>query len=536
MSLTRMHEVLPVALEAIKFREEELNGKRYFVAPVVLLVEGVHVGLSGKRVYYSKEAIENVRSVWNGAPLVLQHPLKNGMLVSANDPTVLAAQGIGRVFNVSAKGGKLKGEAWHEIEKTEQLAPGLIEAYQNDIQMEISTGLYQDLQVESGEFDGVQYDFVSNNFVLDHLALVPGYVGACSYKKGCGIRANRGNETAADKEHAMADKKKDVDYTKQQIHSDSDNPNAPNDMWPRTMVSRVLAWLSSLMSSNASEMSHDEIRDAIRAKLNETVAEKQQAWPMEVYDDYVIYEIDTFGEPSVGGGVDLFKRDYSIDDKGNVTLGSEVIKVEREISYVPVTEGNVADTSTGTNDDKEVVVETKEMVDGLIACEKTKFTEEDREQLMALNMCLLQKLSAPESPPTEPKADPPAPAPAANQEADPPVPAKPATFAEVLASATPEVQAMVNRGLLRDKKEKDQLIANIKANERSEFTDGWLASRTIEELQGIAKFGNIAVTANYSGQLGGVPAKPRETKKMVFPKVWTEEQIAGIKPEATPTA
>jgi hypothetical protein len=80
-----------------------------------------------------------------------------------------------------------------------------------------------------------------------------------------------------------------------------------------------------------STLSHDQIRDALRAALCAGKGDNYYCWPREVFDDYVIYEIEA---PT---GQALYRRGYTIDGDGNVTLGDEQ-PVRVETKYVPVTE------------------------------------------------------------------------------------------------------------------------------------------------------------------------------------------------------
>lgn len=82
------------------------------------------------------------------------------------------------------------------------------------------------------------------------------------------------------------------------------------------------------------ELSHDDIRNQLAAALR---AEKQAAglgssylYPREVYDDYLVYSVES------PAGDKLFKRSYTIDDTGKVTLGDDSAEVKAETVYTPL--------------------------------------------------------------------------------------------------------------------------------------------------------------------------------------------------------
>ena len=54
---------------------------------------------------------------WNGVPVTINHPTdERGNYVSANSPDMIAKFEIGRIFNAEIVDGKLKAEAWLDIE------------------------------------------------------------------------------------------------------------------------------------------------------------------------------------------------------------------------------------------------------------------------------------------------------------------------------------------------------------------------------------------------------------------------------------
>ena len=167
-----------------------LGGKSHLVIPVVAIVEGVLNGL-----LYTQSEISKFVASWNGRPVPVGHPKgKDGGYISANSPSLDDSVNIGKFFNATHEGGKLKGEIWIDVKKAESLGySDIVKHFEKGLMMEVSTGLYSDSRQEAGTFNGVDYMGIAQHIRPDHLALLPHDVGACSIEDGCG--AMRTNET-----------------------------------------------------------------------------------------------------------------------------------------------------------------------------------------------------------------------------------------------------------------------------------------------------------------------------------------------------
>jgi len=177
-----------------KVKTETLNGKEYLVAPVSMIVPGVLPGSEGNALYTKSRINERVNR-WNQMPLVVNHPKNSsGEYISARDPKILNNQGIGFVFNV--KGGKtLSGEAWFDVEKSNEVDPRIIEKLEANENIELSTGSFVKASKRSGKYKGKKYTHVVNSFDPDHLAILLDDEGACSLEDGCGVLVNENGET-----------------------------------------------------------------------------------------------------------------------------------------------------------------------------------------------------------------------------------------------------------------------------------------------------------------------------------------------------
>lgn len=171
-------------------RRESFEGREHLVVPVVMVVQGVLQGSDGN-VLFPPEEIDKYPAAWNGRPIPVLHPEQNGAQVSANSPDIIEKNTIGSIFNAYSEGGKLKAEAWIDVEKAIRLGnEPLLAQLENGEVVEISTGYFSDLEPKRGAWEGVDYIGVHRNIRPDHLALLPGEVGACSIEDGCGTRVN----------------------------------------------------------------------------------------------------------------------------------------------------------------------------------------------------------------------------------------------------------------------------------------------------------------------------------------------------------
>jgi len=181
--------MLHASLSALgtSLRRDSYDGRECVIAPVVLLVEGVHNDL-----FYPADEIAATARAWNGIPVPIFHPERNGSYVSANSPEVISERSVGRMFNIryDERYRSLKGDAWIEIAKAQAIYPELLSLLESGGRIEVSTGLFTSDDGTPGEWRGESFTSTVRNFQPDHLAILPGGEGACNWEDGCGIRAN----------------------------------------------------------------------------------------------------------------------------------------------------------------------------------------------------------------------------------------------------------------------------------------------------------------------------------------------------------
>src|ERR1041385_2489586 len=88
-------------------RTEMFEDREHLVVPVVALMEGViHAVNAATPEFVPGPLLASAPYGWNGRPLVLGHPTRDGQQVSANDARILESQGFGFIQNARAAGKK----------------------------------------------------------------------------------------------------------------------------------------------------------------------------------------------------------------------------------------------------------------------------------------------------------------------------------------------------------------------------------------------------------------------------------------------
>ena len=429
-----------------------MEGREWLVVPMIMLTEGVHNGSSGPGLYEGAE-IGKILLSWNHKPVVVYHPTQNGQSISACDPIVLTSRKIGVIMNTKYEDGKLKAEAWLDPDRMALVDDRILAAIESNTMMELSTGLFTDKVDESGVWNGEKYTWKAVNFVPDHLAVLPDMKGACSIPDGAGF-----------------------------LRMNSD----------KTGLERFKVDRKGLLMLVENEMGHDSIRQTIGSLLRVV---KGAAWVEEVYDSFFIYELE--GK--------LYRYSYSVDGE-KLTLTGEPEEVVRVTEYRTIN-GMFVGNEENENEKKGSRMDMKETVQALIDNEKTHWTEEDKDGLMAMPETTLKaledqaaevKVETPVEKPVVPKAVTP------KEEASP-VENKAKTTEEFIKEAPEGIREVLTNSMAVMQNEKSKLIAIITANKRNTFTEDMLASKSLEELSAIATLATEAEvekppTANYIGQ------------------------------------
>lgn len=167
---------------------EMWDGREHLVVPVVALQEAViHAVNAPTAEFVPASSLAASVGKWNGHPLVVGHPVKNGKQISAHSPEVLAKHGFGFIRSSAMTGNRLGMEAMVDVARLEALNQReLLADLRAGKGVEVSVGAFVEGNGVKGTHGGKAYDGEWTGIQPDHLAFLPGGIGACSMAMGCG--------------------------------------------------------------------------------------------------------------------------------------------------------------------------------------------------------------------------------------------------------------------------------------------------------------------------------------------------------------
>jgi hypothetical protein len=337
-----------------------IDGRPHLKVPVVALVEGVLTASNAPNAerVLADDIAESV-DAWEGMPFVMDHPRESGgRRLSARDPKVRERYAFGHVTNarMSNDGKRLLMDALLDPERAKAVGSDaerlLARAEAGDL-VSVSVGVLVDTEMGEGVHGGKRYAATWKNIVPDHLAGLPERVpGACSLEMGCGLP-----RAAAQKkeEKRMSVMERVVDAVRGAFRSATE-PTGPSD---------------------------DELRTSLQDGLYaEIEGEDLSVWVSELYEQDGMFVYST--TPVGGGEQTYYRRSYTADADGNVTLGDDAEEVKLRRVYEPVTQAEETEepveeelmseenrvASEGTGDDDSF------REDGALTEEETGMTEE----------------------------------------------------------------------------------------------------------------------------------------------------------------
>lgn len=373
MNKERMYRLVQ-ANENYSIRTQTHQGRPHLVVPVVMMVEGVHSGSHGP-LFHPREELGRYPASWDGIPVMIHHPEEEGENVSANSPELIDSSAVGRIYNTHMDGNKLRAEVWLDEERLRKESPDALEYIQQGFPLEVSVGVFTDEEYITGEHNGEHYTSVARNHRPDHLALLPGGVGACSWVDGCGIRTNTNNKKGGE---GVPMKNEKFEALKTQKAED------------------VVLLVEELI---ANQQGYKELINSLQRKLDAMDTGDRLHYLVEVYDGNFIYEVR-----SRGGETKFYKRGYQVNGDGSIEFGETPDEVRRQVDFVALEEegnkklirtkfsNNFSKKEVKTMSEKKKDPCCEDLVNELIANERTKFTDEDKELLLTMDEEFLTRL------------------------------------------------------------------------------------------------------------------------------------------------
>ena len=313
MKLSSIH-VKSLAINASNISTTTINGQEHYVirgaVPIVddIVMNG---GL------YPAEEINNSYLTMERKLMPLGHPMVNGKYVSANDPQAVNDYYAGAwAQNVSKANDKVVMDVYvnKAVADTKPDGKRLIQRLDDMITgnnadpIHVSTGLLLNKEQKAGESKQKKYSWVAHNMQFDHIAILLDEPGAGTPDEGVGMFVNADGQEA------------DVEST-----SLIDAANSLKDGWWNKV---------KFFISNASEMSFDDIYQALRMSINQD--DKKWRYVVSVWPDHFVYEED--GE---NAKPKLFDQKYLISDKVVTLVGDPVEVVRKPTEYEVKTNGEL---------------------------------------------------------------------------------------------------------------------------------------------------------------------------------------------------
>jgi len=425
-------------------RSEIYEGRSHIVVPVVMMVEGVHNGSQGPLLHLAEE-LGRFPESWNGIPVTIQHPTEDEMNVSANSPKVLAREKVGRIFNTHMDGDKLKAEVWLDEKRLQEQSEIALQAIREQKELQVSVGVFTDEENVPGEWHGESYEAIARNHRPDHLALLPGGTGACSWTDGCGIRVN--------KKGGKDVKKAELDLHQVTMYSSKN-----------TIVDHI----------TDNENGYREKLQLVQAELDRNDTQVKYHYLVELYDNKLIYEVRMQGESTT-----YYQQNYTVSVNDEVSFTGDPVEVQREVNFVALEERILPKRTKFSSNNENLKKEVKTMselkkapcpdrVDELIAHALTKYTEKDKEWLLTQEADDIEKMF-----PNEPEKKE---TPQLNEDVKKQVIED---YKKSLPTEDPEVLAQREYGLKIYKAHREKMVKSILANTE----DGTWAEDDFKEMK-----------------------------------------------------
>lgn len=462
-------------------REEQFQGKRYLVAPVIMLQEGVLQGANSSHPEFcSANAIAKQVLQWNGRPLVQNHPQIQGVYVSANDPKVLEDWSFGFVFNAHYGDKKLKAEAWIDLtvaaEKGGDFQDAVDRINAGEV-VEVSTGLYCDIMDVSGQYEGHQYTGEWDNVISDHLAILSkGIIGACSVEAGCGIPRLQEQKIRAQNMRLNTEALRT--FNPSTAGSDHDcgchgtcGECGGHDHVLTNEEKRAKAEADVASSIAVNALAGNVLMTDAMTILDSALEAKYGEAAAYIYVISATTEMCVFRSYNADWEGNTFQVAYDMSSTGDVTFTGEPEPVILLTQILPKPKVNADGTPVEEGPGDQPAGDAPANLEGdAMADQPGSNTADPAAQAPATVVEPTPAAAAPAAA---------APEPVANATSTP-------TVEQYLAAAPPEIQKLMSEALKTQAAAKASLVAKIKASTQNKFTDEQLNSFDVDILTNMA--------------------------------------------------
>lgn len=472
-------------------RMETLQDEEHMIVPVIALVEGVHQAANASNPELAlAEEFGKFPQSWNGRPILLNHPVRDGELVSANRTDVVNDDVFGNLYNAFIEDKSLKAEIWINTARVAEMGEDVqstVKRLKDGDLVEVSIGAFMSILDAKGTYGGKAYEGIWIDVVPDHMALLSeGTIGACSIEDGCG--APRINMRSSD--------------TEQGAPPSSSGPTNVAKSKKKSIFTELVEKFKALklnLGGSDDDISDADKRRRLDAALSDADPERAFIWIVAVFNSSVVYERNET----------LLMRSYAVDNAGNVSVEDDIIAVFVKTTFEPV-EPSPQGASTMTDLEKRVAA--------LIANPKTQFIESNAAILNGLSENAIKEMEdaaekLPEQkqkePETKQKESEPAAASSTTQATLPtstsitPQEAvkeeavkllggtNAKTAEEFIDEAPSEMQEVLLEGLSMHRGRKAELVKNLAANTRCDYSEKELATMSVKNLEKLAKLADI---------------------------------------------
>jgi len=292
-------------------RRESRNGVEHiiltsFTLPANIVMNG---GL------YSKEERDKSFKTLNRTPATLEHPEIDGVFVSANDPETDFDFRFG-AFNENARitdddrialDKVINVQKALKTEKGKRLLDRIDELENNENARPIHTSVGVFLDVEEVEpttnEHGQEFTWIAKDMIFDHDAILIDSVGASTPDQGTGIGVNKENVNV---EHFILNSEdEELKDIPEKFHSKS-----------KTLHSNQKVTFAKIFNEIQRQINLDKKEGEFNWLLHESVDE-----------DSFVFETQS-GE--------LFKSNYIVDEKANISIQDTRLPVERVVEFRPI--------------------------------------------------------------------------------------------------------------------------------------------------------------------------------------------------------